>query len=79
MFCISNFMVRVTDSVDWPYSVVVSPARRNFLIIATILIPSCWLLAHLLVWIHHQVLDVGAATCGANFHFGKGFFCENDF
>ena len=71
MFCISNFAGVLP--VDWPYSANFSPARRNFLIVATC-IPLLWLLAHLFHWIHNEKLDVGVATCGARFIFGERFF-----
>ena len=70
MFCICN--IPGILPVDWPYSASVSPARHNFLIVATF-IPLIWLVAHLFHWLHNEVLDVGVATCGARFHFGKRF------
>merc|ERR1712142_595481 len=71
MFIISTTMGNViSDSIPGLYSVNVSTARHNFLIIATTLIPFCWILSSFLHWYHNHKMDIGAATCGAKFVFG---------
>ena len=72
MFIISTTMGNIiSDGIPWSYSMNVSPARHNFLIIATTLIPFCWILSSFLHWYHNHKMDIGAATCGAKFVFGQ--------
>ena len=79
MFLLSHLIAWTANSYnpEWLFSTEVSVARYNFLLISTCLILPCWLLSHLLVWLHRR-LDTGAATSGARFLFGKkheNFFC----
>jgi len=51
-----------------PYSSHISPARSNFLLICSILIPGGWIIAQLGIKLFYH-LDLGLLTCGATFKF----------
>jgi len=53
-----------------PFSSIISKARTNFLIIASIFIPVGWILAQGLVRLFLH-MDLGGLTCGADFRFEK--------
>ena len=71
MFTVSTILTYISDAMDLPYSSHTQPSRHNFLLIATVLIPLFWIISHSLHWIYNNVLDSGAATCGATFILGK--------